>query len=155
MGTYRQSVILVAAYEPSDLDDAHLKAEEVFADAQGYFITLTQTLGGKAQFAILGPSFKTGRAGAEESEKSRRQYVTWLTEHDHYDSLDWAEVEWGEDCRAVVLADGEDHDSIGPVCRICHSVRAEGHTDVCRGCWTENEWCRTGTTYGESGPAVG
>ena len=103
MGYMRHNAIVVTSYSDELIETAHKLAVEIFEDVST--ITPSKT-NGYQSFLVPPDGSKEGWDESDAGDKNRDKFIAWLDSQRYDDgstSLDWVEVQYGDDNRETII----------------------------------------------------
>ena len=112
MGYMRHHAIVVTGngYDGATLNASHSKAVELFG-ARHVSELAAEVTNGYRSFAIFPDGSKEGWDTSDEYDALRRRWIEWARKTRHEDgsgSLDWVEVQYGDDEYETKICDDSD-----------------------------------------------
>lgn len=113
MGYMRHHTIVVTSWDDELAITAHAQAEEVFTETACVVSALTPpATNGFRSFFVAPDGSKEGWTASNEGDEARSVFVEWMDSQRYSDgstSLDWVEVQFGDDDgETVVISDSDD-----------------------------------------------
>lgn len=113
MGYMRHHVIIITSWNQDLLKKAHLKAKEIFPIVSEIY---EGVINNYKSFFIPPDGSKEGWNESNEGDKNRQNFVEWLDAQRYSDnstSLDWVEVQYGDDERETKIVRHSDERPTG------------------------------------------
>lgn len=110
MGYMRHHGILVTSCIDNLIEQAHAKAVEICGNRVSPLNT--EQVNGYRSFAVFPDGSKEGWDDSDQGDKEREQLKTWLNAQRYEDgstSLDWVEVQYGDDNGETCIIADSDH----------------------------------------------